>query len=122
MSTNGFRCAECSRFRKSHSGKGVHLGKLGEGGHLEAPHCDLDAAVNTGSWVLGDGTRVVRGGSTGKRGRGLTSGLAAAAAAAAARELGTLFLGLRKLFLSKGGDWTRSLIYKDQTDWVWKMD
>lgn len=62
--------------------------------------------VNTGSWVLGDGTRVARG-------RGLTSGLNTAAAAtaaaatattasAAAGELGTLFLGLRKLFLSKG--------------------
>lgn len=34
MSANGFRCTECSGFRKSHSGKGVNLGKLGEGGHL----------------------------------------------------------------------------------------
>lgn len=72
--------------------------------------------VNTGSWVLGDGTRVARG-------WGLTSGLNTAAtaaataaaattatattatattASAAAGELGTLFLGLRKLFLSKG--------------------
>lgn len=68
--------------------------------------------VNTGSWVLGDGTRVARG-------WGLTSGLNTAATAAAATtattttatattasaaagELGTLFLGLRKLFLSKG--------------------
>lgn len=64
--------------------------------------------VNTGSWVLGDGTRVARG-------WGLTSGLNTAAAATAAAttatattasaatgELGTLFFGLRKLFLSKG--------------------
>lgn len=43
MSANGFRCTECSKFRKIHSGKGVHLGKLGEGGHLEVPHRDLDA-------------------------------------------------------------------------------
>lgn len=61
MSANGFRCAECSRFRKSHSGKGVHLGKLGEGATWRRHTVIWMPAVNTGSWVLGDGTRVVRG-------------------------------------------------------------